>query len=130
MTRNVRITLLSFTALPLFVTAQCFGQEPADPQSTNELRREVTELRAAVAELTKRIEAFEYQAMPRAEIKDPQRLAEPSSAPSYVLPLAHAASFPVDMGNNEPSTMSAPKQTLPHYLRFSEGIERAMLGPF
>src|SRR4051794_9542800 len=106
-------------ALGAFVALPCIAQQPIDPQSTNDLRREVAELRAAVAELTKRLEAFEYQAIPRAEIKNPQ-LAEPSSAPSYVLPLAQPAGFPVDVRYSVPNVVSPPQLPLPHYLRFAE----------
>ena len=129
MRSSLRITLCSFAALTLLTTGQSFAQEPAEPQSNDDLRREVAELRAAVAELTKRLEAFEYQAIPRAEIKTPQH-DEPRSARSYVLPLAQPAHFPVEVQYSAPNVVSPPKQPLPHYLRFPEQIERAMMGDF
>jgi hypothetical protein len=114
-------------ALAALGAVPCMASEPADSQSIDELRREVAELRAVVAELTKRLEAFEYQALPRAEIKNPQ-LDEPPSPRSYVLPLAQLGPSPIDMRNNPPQVLSVPKQPLPHYLRFPEQVERAMMG--
>jgi len=119
---TIVLALASVGALP------CIASEPIDPQSTDDLRREVAELRAVVAELTKRLEAFEYQAIPRAEIKNPQLAEPPSPAPSYVLPLAQAPRFPVEVQYNTPKVLSIPKQPLPHYLRFPEQVERAMMG--
>lgn len=130
MRSGLRITLCSFAALTLLITGQSFAQEPAEPQSNDDLRREVAELRAAVAELTKRLEAFEYQAIPRAEIKTPHPIESPSSARSYVLPLAQPAHFPVEVQHSAPNVVYPPKQPLPHYLRFPEQIERAMMGDF
>jgi hypothetical protein len=127
MRSQFRVALLSFTGFSFLFMCHCPAQERVEPQSSDELRREVAELRAAVAELTKRLEAFEYQAIPRAEIKKPQ-LAEPSSTPSYVLPLAQPARFPVEVQHGPPQVLSVPKQPLPHYLRFPEQIERAMMG--
>ena len=96
----------------------------------DDLRREVAELRATIAELSKRLETLEYQKMPRAELPIPQ-LAEPRNpVPSYVWPTVQPARFPVEV-HQMPKTTSAPtKRSVPAYLRFSEEIERAMMGPF
>jgi len=82
----------------------CSAQEPAGAPPTEELQREVADLRKAVAELTKRLEAMEYQQMPRMGAITP-RLA----APRFLSPIL------------------APP---PPYLRFSVDIERAMLAPW
>ena len=129
MRSQIRVTLQFVAILSLFVAGHCLAQDPAEPQSNDDLRREVSELRTAVAELTKRLEAFEYQAIPRAEIKSPQLAEPPSSSPSYVLPLAQPESFPA-AALYSPKVITRPMPPLPTYLRFSEQIERAMMGPF
>lgn len=107
----------------------CLGQEPTDSPTNEDLRREVAELRATVAELAKRLETMEYQRMPRAEIRSPL-LPEPRMAePSYMPPPVQLARFPVEV-HQLPKTIPSPKRTLPPYLLFPEEVERAMLGPF
>src|SRR6478735_9242360 len=107
----------------------CLGQEPTDSPSNEDLRREVAELRATVAELAKRLETMEYQRLPRAEIRSPL-LPEPRMAePSFMSPPVQLVRFPVEV-HQLPKTLTSRKRPLPPYLLFPEEIERAMLGPF
>lgn len=114
-----------------WIASQCLAQEPTDPQSTADLRREVTELRATVAELTKRLEAMEYQKIPQAGMPNPElaspKLAELSdAAPGSMRYTGQPAAFPVDVFQL-PHTNPAPRRHLPPYLLFPEAIERAMM---
>jgi hypothetical protein len=129
MNRGLCISLICLLVISSFVAARCVGQEPNEAQSNDDLRREVAELRAMVAELTKRLETLEYQEIPRAEIRSPQ-LTEPRNVlPNYVWPTGQPVRFPVEV-HQMPKTITAPKRTLPPYLRFTEEVERAMMGPF
>jgi len=127
---TIRVTVRGLILVGWLVCGQCSGQEPDESPSTEHLRREVAELRATVAELTKRLEAFEYQTIPRAEITNPPLTESSPAAQSYVLPLAQSDRFPVEVQYSMPKVATAPQRTVPHYLRFPEAVERAMLGPF
>ena len=59
--------LAAAVGLAIVVATPCRGQEPADSEKIAELRREVQELRGLVAELLKKMEAQEYERMPRIE---------------------------------------------------------------
>src|SRR4051794_1194329 len=126
MNRDLRPLAFSLITLSSAITGQCLGQEPTDSPSNADLRREVAELRATVAELAKRLDTMEYQRIPRAEIRSPQ-LAEPRfSEPSYTSPPVQPVRFPVEV-HQLPQTNAAPERGLPGYLLFPEAVERAMM---
>jgi hypothetical protein len=127
---SIRTAVAAWIVIGFVACGQGFCQEAAESPSNDDLRREVAELRATIAELSKRLETLEYQKMPRAELPIPQ-LAEPRNpVPSYIWPTVQPARFPVEV-HQMPKTTSAPtKRSVPAYLRFSEEIERAMMGPF
>jgi hypothetical protein len=60
-------TFSTFASLVLAaaVVFQCIGQDSGDKATVTELRREVHELRTLVTALTKKVEAMEYQNLPR-----------------------------------------------------------------
>jgi hypothetical protein len=126
MNRYHRLLAFSLISISAFITGQCLAQEPTDTASTADLRRELAELRATVAELTQRLDAMEYQHIPRADFVAPE-FAEPRQIePSFTAPPLQPVRFPVEV-HQLPRTISAAKRGLPSYLLFPGAIERAMM---
>ena len=130
MERAFRTMIMVVLAMGTFAAGRCSAQEPAADPTHDELRREVAELRSAVAELTRRLETLEYQKMPRAEIRTPELVEPRVATPSYVWPTVQPAGFPIDLRNRPTALPSFRQKTVPAYLQFPEEVERAMLGPF
>src|SRR5437868_60212 len=99
--------LIGLITLGSLIADTCLGQEPTDSSSNEELRREVAELRATVADLAKRLETMEYQRMPRAEIRSPLLPERRMAEPSFMSPPVQLARFPVEV-HQLPNTIPSP----------------------